>query len=241
MAQKEEEYGWFKTFIIAIVCAVIFRSFFYEPFYIPSSSMKPNLLIGDYVFVSKYSYGYSRYSFPFGLNIFSGRVLGAEPKRGDVVVFRLPTNPRINYIKRIVGLPGDIVQVKDGILYLNDMRREKINDGEFYDHENGKDLVINRYIEKITDQKDIQILDQYQGSEADNTGIYRVPENHYFAIGDNRDNSRDSRFLNEVGYIPSENLVGRAEIVFFSNKSPNWQFWKWPESIRFSRIFSRIY
>lgn len=241
MAKQDEEYGWFKTFAIAIVCAVIFRSFFYEPFYIPSSSMKPNLLIGDYVFVSKYSYGYSRYSFPFGLNIFSGRVLSSEPKRGDVVVFRLPSNPKINYIKRIVGLPGDTIQMEDGVLYVNDQRKAKIDDGKFFDRENGRDLTISRYIEKITDQKDIKILDQYQHIEPDNTGIYRVPKGHYFVMGDNRDNSRDSRFLNEVGYIPAQNLVGRAEVIFFSNQSPNWQFWNWPTSIRFNRVFSKIY
>jgi len=232
--QKKESF--IKTLAIALALAMFVRSFFFEPFHIPSSSMKPGLLIGDYIFVSKFSYGYSRYSFPLGLDIFEGRIFESTPKRGDVAVFRLPTNPRINYIKRIIGLPGDKIQVRDGVLFINEEEVLKTDDG-FFAEENYKE--IGQFIEKLPNNRLITILDETT-TQQDTTGIYQVPQDHYFMMGDNRDNSQDSRFLDHVGYVPKENLVGRANVIFFSNKKPTWQIWNWPTSIRFSRIFKTI-
>lgn len=232
--QKKESF--IKTLAIALALAMFVRSFFFEPFHIPSSSMKPGLLIGDYIFVSKFSYGYSRYSFPLGLNLFAGRIFENSPKRGDVAVFRLPTNPKINYIKRIIGLPGDKIQVRDGVLFINESEVPKTDDG-FFAEEGYKE--IGQFIESLPNDKDIAILDEGTTAQ-DNTGIYQIPKDKYFMMGDNRDNSQDSRFLDHVGYVPKENLVGRANVIFFSNKKPTWQIWNWPTSIRFNRIFKRI-
>lgn len=242
--EEKKELGFFPTLIIALLLAGFVRSFFFEPFHIPSSSMKPNLLIGDYIFVSKYSYGYSKYSFPFGANFnyFEGRFWqNSQPSRGDVAVFRLPKNPSINYVKRIIGLPGDEIQMLDGILYVNDQKIKKFNQGIFADDNNGTfPSQITSFSEKLPSGKIINILDQMPNSPQDNTGIYKVPEGHYFMMGDNRDNSQDSRFLSEVGYVPQENLIGKAKIIFFSSQKPIWQFWRWHHSIRFERIFSKI-
>ncbi|MFT6076942.1 MAG: signal peptidase I [Myxococcota bacterium] len=225
--------SFFKTLVIAILLATFVRSFFFEPFHIPSSSMKSNLLIGDYIFVSKFSYGYSKYSFPFAPNLFSGRIFESTPKRGDVIVFRLPSNPKINYIKRLIGLPGDKIQLIDGQVFLN----EEPMDKEYVDDFVEDGISIRRFEETLPSGKKIVVLDQYPDSPQDNTGIYEVPEGHYFMMGDNRDNSQDSRFLNAVGYVPMENLVGKAQIVFFSDKSPFWQFWNWYSDVRWKRIF----
>ncbi len=236
----KQEMGFFKTLTIALLCAGFIRSFLFEPFHIPSGSMKPNLLIGDYIFVSKYSYGYSRYSFPFGLNLFDGRFWKfGEPKRGDVAVFRLPSNPKINYIKRIVGLPGDRIQVIDGLLYVNDKKieREPIND--FADTDSGIEIKINQFEELLAENKKIRVIDQ-KITPQDNTGIYEVPQGHYFMMGDNRDNSQDSRFLDYVGFVDEQNLVGRARLIFFSSAQPIWQIWNWPNSLRLNRIFNFI-
>lgn len=239
----EEKMGFFKTLFIALICAGIVRSFFFEPFHIPSSSMKPGLLIGDYIFVAKYSYGYSRYSFPFGFDLFEGRFWKTTPKRGDVVVFRLPTDPRINYVKRLIGFPGDRIQMQGGVLYVNDEKVEKISDGIFNDEDSELPLQIKKFSEKLItadgESKTVQTLDQ-SSTRQDNTGIYEVPKGHYFMMGDNRDNSQDSRFLSEVGYVPEENLVGRATIIFFSNSKPSWQLWNWPSAIRFGRILKKV-
>lgn len=206
--------------------------------------MKPGLLIGDYIFVSKYSYGYSRYSFPFGFKIFEGRVWKSEPKRGDVAVFRLPSNPSINYVKRIIGLPGDRIQMQDGVLFINDEKVEKISEGIFSDENSGVTNPVKKFLEKLPQQngelRDVETLDSSPYSPQDNTGVYEVPTGHYFMMGDNRDNSQDSRFLNEVGYVPEENLVGRATIIFFSNSAPTWQLWRLPKSVRFDRIFKKV-
>ncbi len=237
--QKKEE-GFIKTLLIALICAGFVRSLFFEPFHIPSGSMKPGLLVGDYIFVAKYSYGYSRYSFPFGLNIFEGRIWKSEPKRGDVAVFRLPSNPSINYVKRIIGLPGDRVQVRNGVVYVNDVEITKTADGVFIDDDSGKNIEIEKFSEKLPEGKLVETLDQNPYSPSDSTGIYQVPMGHYFAMGDNRDNSQDSRFLEHVGYIPEQNLVGRATVIFFSTSKPIWQFWHWHESIRFNRIIKKI-
>ena len=206
----------------------------------PSGSMKPNLLVGDYIFVAKYSYGYSRYSFPFGFNFFEGRFFFKSPKRGDVVVFRLPSDPDINYVKRLIGLPGDKIQVKEGVVYINDKKIEKNADGVFTDNDEEIASEIKKFIENLPEGKKITTLDQSPTMPQDDTGIYEVPQKHYFMMGDNRDNSQDSRFLSQVGYIPEENLVGRATIIFFSSKKPIWQVWNWQDSIRFKRILTKV-
>ena len=213
----------FITIVVALALALGFRSVAYEPFHIPTGSMKANLLVGDYLFVSKYSYGYSRYSFPFGLPLFEGRILEMnKPKRGDVVVFRLPSNTHIDFIKRVIGLPGDHIQVTEGIVYINGepLKRRQLED--FSDDEDKSNVkTISRFDETLPEGKEIEILKQYKDSEpdkggpADNTPLFEVPAGHYFMMGDNRDNSHDSRF-SDVGFIPEENIVGRAEIIFFS-------------------------
>ncbi len=237
--EKKEE-SFLKTIFIALICAGFVRSFFFEPFHIPSSSMKPNLLIGDYIFVSKYSYGYSRYSFPFGFNIFEGRIWESEPKRGDVVVFRLPSNPKINYVKRLIGLPGDQIQVRGGVVYINDKAVKKDEDGIFLDEDVQGLSEIKRYRETLAEGNSFAVLDQNQFSQSDDTGIYEVPQGHYFMMGDNRDNSQDSRFLEYVGYVPAQNLIGKARIIFFSNGGSVWKVWNWYKTIRFERIFEKV-
>jgi signal peptidase I len=206
--------------------------------------MIPTLLVGDYLFVSKFSYGYSRYSLPFGLPLFSGRVFFHPPRRGDVAVFRLPTNPSIDYIKRIVGLPGDGIQVTHSILYINGKPcpRQRIQD-YVYD-EDGTVAPVPQYIETLPDgvkHRIIQVMDN--NGPLDNTGLYHVPPGDYFGMGDNRDNSEDSRVLSAVGYIPAENLVGRADIIFFSTNGEArlWQFWRWPFAIRYDRLFKGVH
>lgn len=232
-----------RTVVIAVLVALAVRTFAYEPFNIPSGSMKPTLLVGDYLFVSKYSYGYSRFSLPMSLPVFSGRVLEKPVERGDVVVFRLPRDNTTDYIKRIVGLPGDRIQVRDGVLYINDqpVRRERIED--FVENgPNGSHWRIPRYVETLPNGRKYEVLDANPHGSLDNTDVYTVPAGHYFAMGDNRDHSQDSRVLSAVGFIPAENLIGRAEVLFFSvdDQSAWWEFWKWPGAIRFSRLFDRI-
>ena len=200
--------------------------------------MKPNLLIGDYLFVTKYSYGYSKYSFPFAPNLFEGRFWQkSEPKRGDVVVFRLPKNPKINYIKRVIGLPGDKIRVEDGVVFINDVRVKKSYDKIFTDSNSGAKIA--QFNEILPEGKTITTLDQ-RDSLADNTGIYTVPKGHYFMMGDNRDNSQDSRFLDHVGYISEEYLIGKAVRIFFSSSKPIWKIWTWPNSLRFERLIKKV-
>lgn len=238
--KPETPMSFAKTLIIALLCAGFVRSFFFEPFHIPSSSMKPGLLIGDYIFVAKYSYGYSRYSFPFGIDFFDGRIWKSTPKRGDIIVFRLPSQPSINYVKRLIGLPGDHIQMRNGVLYINDEEVKKSADGVFTEFDESGKIEIKKFLETLPEGKIVTTIDQSSNTPQDNTGIYEVPQGSYFMMGDNRDNSQDSRFLTQVGYIPEENLVGRATVIFFSNEKPTWQFWNWPSSIRFNRIMQKV-
>jgi signal peptidase I len=241
--EEQKKYSWddtIRTIIVAVLLAVIFRSFLFEPFHIPSGSMKNNLLVGDYLFVSKYTYGYSRYSFPLGFPIFEGRIGGRKPERGEVVVFRLPVNPRVDYIKRVMGLPGDSIQVKEGIVYINGTPLERKREADYDDSETGRS--VRRFAETLPEGKVIHILKERLNGPADNTQVYVVPQGYYFMMGDNRDNSRDSRFLEDVGYIPEENIVGRAEMIFFSKDGTARLInpFSWIAATRFSRIFHFI-
>lgn len=238
----KEIISFFRTLILALICAGIIRSLWFEPFHIPSGSMKPGLLEGDYIIVTKYSYGYSRYSFPFGLNVFEDRLWfkEGEVNRGDAAVFRLPSNPSINYIKRIVGLPGDEIQVRSGVLYVNNKEVKKVKSG-FYSEQfgNGDVIKVDKYQETI-EEKTFDVIDITANSRVDNTGIYKVPAGHYFAMGDNRDNSEDSRYLDAVGYIPQQNLIGKARFIFFSVKGSFLSLFAMDGKIRFDRIFKSI-
>jgi signal peptidase I len=246
-AQKTEAKGGMRdtirVVIHALILALIVRVFLFQPFNIPSGSMIPTLLIGDYLFVSKYSYGYSRYSFPFGLNLFPGRIWAAEPERGDVVVFKLPRDNETDYIKRVIGMPGDEIQMIDGVLHINGQAvpKEKIAD-YVVTEPSGRERQLPQFRETLPNGVSYPVLDIVKSSFGDNTEVYRVPEDHFFMMGDNRDNSTDSRFLSEVGFVPFENLVGKAQVIFFSidDKSSFWEFWKWPTSVRWSRLFDVV-
>ncbi|MBT3552749.1 MAG: signal peptidase I [Rhodospirillaceae bacterium] len=232
-----------KTVVYAVLIALVVRTVGFEPFNIPSGSMIPTLLVGDYLFVSKYSYGYSRYSLPFGLPLIPGRVLFTEPERGDVAVFKLPTDNKTDYIKRIIGLPGDRIQVRRGILHINGapVIRKRISD--FVEtNQYGNVVRVARFEETLPGGRKHEILEITDNGPLDNTDLYIVPAGHYFAMGDNRDNSQDSRVRSAVGFIPKANLVGRAEVLFYStNGAARWyQFWKWPVAMRFKRFFQGV-
>lgn len=241
---KEEISEFAKTAIIAVLLALIIRTFLYEPFNIPSGSMLPTLEVGDYLFVSKPAYGYSRYSFPFGLANFEGRVAEKMPKRGDVVVFKLPSDPSVDYIKRIVGMPGETVQVIRGRLYLNGEIVEREPIGLIQSDENGEYLqrTLMEYIEALPGGILHRIYEETDNGDLDNTPVYKIPERHYFVMGDNRDNSQDSRVQALVGFVPFENIVGRADILFFSVHESAKLFnpLTWPHTIRFGRILNKI-
>lgn len=243
-AKKSGTWGeTIKTVIYAVLIAVVVRTFAYEPFNIPSGSMIPTLLVGDYLFVSKLSYGYSKHSLPFSLPLFSGRIFASEPKRGDVAVFKLPADNTTDYIKRIIGLPGDRIQVKRGMLHINGEAVTRRRVGEYILNDPyGTTRTYKRYIETLPNGRDHFIIENSDNDQLDNTPVYVVPKGHYFAMGDNRDSSLDSRVLNQVGYVPAENLVGRAEFLFFSTDGSAriWEVWKWPSAIRFSRFFKGV-
>ncbi|MCH8858430.1 MAG: signal peptidase I [Proteobacteria bacterium] len=224
------------TVIYAGLIALAVRTFAYEPFNIPSSSMVPTLLVGDYLFVSKVSYGYSRHSFPFGLAYFDGRFWAGSPERGDVVVFKLPSDDSTDYIKRVIGLPGDRIQVLSGVLYINDVPVPKERIEDYVEAVGDYQYRVARYRETLPNGASYVVLDREENGNLDNTEVFVVPEGHYFMMGDNRDNSADSRA--GVGYVPLENLVGKAKIIFFSTDGSArfWQLWKWPFSIRYGRL-----
>ncbi len=230
-----------KVIIEALLLAVVIRTLAFQPFTIPSGSMMPTLLVGDYIFVNKFAYGYSKYSLPFSPDLFSGRIFGADPKRGDVVVFRKPSEPTVDYIKRVVGLPGDRIQVTSGVLYINGQPVPKQPDGTFtsdYKRDPGTDVPVFR--ETFDNGVTFDTLDQVPDGEGDNTREFLVPAGHFFMMGDNRDNSRDSRF--DVGFVPAENLIGRASFITFSigNDTSFAEVWKWPANMRWNRLFKAV-
>lgn len=244
LENEEETLGeFFKTAVLAILFALFIRTFFFEPFNIPSGSMLPTLKIGDYLFVSKTAYGYSRHSFPFSFASFEGRTLDAEPERGDVIVFKFPPDTSVDYIKRLVGLPGDRIQVKGGRLYINGdvVDREPVGLQRVKSAEGGNESIME-YIETLPGGIFYRIYEESDSETLDNTEEFTVPENHYFMMGDNRDNSQDSRVKNMVGFVPKENLVGRADILFFSidDTANLYKPWTWPGAIRYSRIGDSI-
>jgi signal peptidase I len=232
-----------KTIVYAVLIALVVRTVAYEPFNIPSGSMVPTLLVGDYLFVSKFSYGYSRYSLPFGLPLFSGRIFFHPPDRGDVVVFKLPTDNSTDYIKRVIGLPGDHIQMKNGILNLNGqpVPRRRIED-YLYQEGNGAVIPLAQYIETLPNGVQHRIIEMSDNGPLDNTQEYVVPPGDYFMMGDNRDNSQDSRVLSAVGYVPAENLIGKAQFIFFSTNGSArlWEIWNWPFAIRYGRLFHGV-
>ncbi len=242
LTAKEEWSEFAKTAFIAILLALIIRTFFFEPFNIPSGSMKPTLQVGDYLFVSKPAYGYSRHSFPFSMAPFEGRVWDTQPERGDVVVFKLPTDTSIDYIKRIIGLPGDKIQVIGGQLYINGeaTKREALPMARML--EDGENVTRYEYIETLPGGATFHIYEDGNQQPLDNTPVYTVPPRHFFMMGDNRDNSMDSRVESLVGFVPYENIVGRADFLFFSVEEGHsiFEFWKWPWTIRTERLFTDI-
>ena len=240
-AKKGGPFELGKTIVYAVLIALVIRTVAFEPFNIPSESMLPTLLVGDYLFVSKYAYGYSKHSLPWIRPDIDGRVIGRTPDRGDVAVFKLPSDGSTDYIKRIVGLPGDRIQMKDGQLFINDRAVERERVGDF----NSRRGQVRQYRETMPNGRSYMTLDLRDRGQNDDTELFVVLEDHYFAMGDNRDNSLDSRVDGRrggVGFVPAENLVGRAEILFFSTngRARWWEIWKWPATVRVTRLLQTI-
>lgn len=238
--KKSELWDTVIVLLQAFAIALIIRTFLFQPFVIPSSSMVGTLLIGDYLFANKFAYGYSRHSLPFSPDLFDGRILGSLPERGDVAVFKLPSDGSTDYIKRVIGLPGDTIEVRNGVVFINgeEVQRERIED--FIHPETGQ--VVPQYRETLPNGVTYNVLDLIENSMLDSPPEpFVVPEGHYFMMGDNRDNSSDSRTA-LVGYVPLENFVGRADLIFFSmaEGSSPWQVWRWPSDARFDRMFDGI-
>jgi signal peptidase I len=230
-----------RTMATALVIALVIRTLLFQAFSIPSGSMEATLLVGDCLFVSTYAYGYTHYALPFSPPVFSGRVFGSQPKRGDVAVFRLPWNDSIDYIKRVIGLPGDRIEMIDGLLHINGVAVKRERAEDYIDSDVGHARV-RRWRETLPNGVSYEALDRIENSEYDNTATYLVPPGHFFMMGDNRDDSNDSRVSpasGGVGYVPFENIIGRAEIIFFSigDGAHAWQVWRWPWSVRWSRLF----
>lgn len=250
MSSSKAEGGTLETLKVvaqALVIALVIRTVLFQPFSIPSGSLIPTLLIGDYLFVSKYSYGYSKYSIPFSPNIFEGRLLGAAPKRGDIAVFRnLKSEHGDDYIKRVIGLPGDKIQMSEGKLFINGAPVPRKPAGEYLTTDAyGSAIKVPMYVETLPEGKSYHVIER-EGDKAfwDNTLVYEVPQGHYFMMGDNRDNSTDSRDLKSVGYVPYDAFIGRAEMTFFSfapSAHPFWEAWRWVDRVRLERLFQPIH
>lgn len=231
-----------RVVVHALIIALVIRTFLFQPFNIPSGSMIPTLLVGDYLFVSKYTYGFTHFSFPFSPPLFSGRIMGTPVKRGDVVVFRLPKDTSIDYIKRVIGLPGDHIQVIHGVLNINGTPIDrKLMPGDCPSHD---DLggPVKCYRETLPDGVSYITHGYSDDAPIENTDVYTVPQGDYFMMGDNRDNSQDSRVLAAVGYVPFENIIGKAQIIFLSmrDRAPAWEIWRWPWTMRWGRLFTMV-
>lgn len=243
LTKKKQSSGWgetLRTFVYAILIALVVRTVAYEPFNIPSGSMIPTLLVGDYLFVSKFSYGYSRFSLPLKPPLFSGRIFGSAPERGDVAVFRKPPRDDETFIKRIVGLPGDRIQVRGGVLHINGTAVERERIDEYVPGDRPNERPALQYLETLPNGVTHRIIEvRGDTGPRDNTPEFTVPAGHFFAMGDNRDNSADSR---EGWVVPQENFIGRAEFLFFSTngKARLLEVWRWPIAIRFSRLFDTV-
>jgi signal peptidase I len=248
--KRQEEGGLAETIKVvlqALLIALVVRTFLFQPFNIPSGSLIPTLLVGDYLFVSKYAYGYSKYSFPFSPDLFAGRVWGAMPKRGDIAVFKVPKDNATDYIKRVIGLPGDRIQMREGNLFINgEMVKREFRDSSREDEGAGYEHVVKHYTETLPGGVS-HLIQTFEDARAlsNNTKEFVVPPDHLFMMGDNRDNSADSR---EWGFVPFENLVGRAEVIFFSittrpgssETEPAWQIWRWPWTVRWDRLLKPV-
>jgi signal peptidase I len=255
---KASESAWetIKLILQALGIALVIKTFLFQPYSIPSSSMYPTLMIGDYVFVPKLTYGYGKHSFDFTLGRygdpmvsccsfvnFGGRkIFAAEPERGDIAVFKLPTDTKVDYIKRVIGLPGDRIQMKQGVLHINGVAIKKERVADYVDptqeHGSSGGTLVPQFVETLPNGVQYRVLDSESQGDADSTVEYTVPTGHYFMMGDNRDNSVDSRFLSEVGFVPIENFVGRADVMFFSVKPGvrPWQIWKLASGTRWGRF-----